>query len=76
MNSFELHHAHYLSTTSYSWNVMLKFADVNLKLISDMESRLKGDISTTYKRYAEANNEFFNSRMLTKLHHISCTCRQ
>ena len=55
---------------------MLKFADVNLKLISDMESRLKGDISTTYKRYAEANNAFFNSKMLTKLHHISCTCRQ
>ena len=33
-NSFELDPAHYLSTPGYSWDGMLRFIDVNLKLIS------------------------------------------
>ena len=37
MNSFELNPAHFLSTPSYSWNALLKFTDVNLKLISYIE---------------------------------------
>ena len=43
---------------------MLKFIDVNLKLISDIgkcqfiESSIRGGISMTCKNYAEANNKF------------------
>ena len=36
MNSFELDPAHYLSTPGYSWYA-LRFTDVNLKSISDIE---------------------------------------
>ena len=35
--SFELDSANYLSTTGYSWDAMLRFNDVNLKLTSDIE---------------------------------------
>ena len=34
MNSFELDFAHYLSTLDYSWDAMLSFSDLNLRLIS------------------------------------------
>ena len=37
MGSFELDPAHYLSTSGYSWDVMLRFTNFNLKLISDIE---------------------------------------
>ena len=37
INSSELDPAHYLSTPGYSWDTMLRFGDVNLKLISDFE---------------------------------------
>ena len=38
INSSELDPAHYLSTPGNNWNAMLKFTDVNLKLISDLKS--------------------------------------
>ena len=38
INSFELDPAHYLSTHCYIWDGMLRFNDVNLKLISDIET--------------------------------------
>ena len=38
INSFELEPAYYVSTPSYSWDAMLRFTDINLKLISDIES--------------------------------------
>ena len=48
MNSFELDFAHYLSTLGYSWDAMLSFSDLNLRLISVIgkhqfiESTLRG----------------------------------
>ena len=63
----ELDPAHYLSTPGYSWKRMLRFTDVSLKLISDIEkyqlfeSAIKGGISIICKRYAEANNKFLKS---------------
>ena len=36
INSVELDPAHYLSTPGYSWDAVLMFTDVNLKLISDI----------------------------------------
>ena len=67
INSFELDPAYYLSTPGYSWNPLLWFTDVNLKLISDIEkyqffeSTIKGGISMIFKGYAEANNKFLKS---------------
>ena len=48
MNSIELDFAHYLSTLGYSWDAMLSFSDLNLRLISVIgkhqfiESTLRG----------------------------------
>ena len=36
INSFELVPAQHLSILGYSWDAMLKFTDVNLKIISDI----------------------------------------
>ena len=36
IKSFELDSAHYVSTPGYSWDAMLRFTDVNSKLISDI----------------------------------------
>ena len=38
ITSFELDPGHYLSTSGYGWDAMLKYNDVNLKLISGIES--------------------------------------
>ena len=67
MNSFELDFAHYLSTLGYSWDAMLSFSDLNLRLISVIgkhqfiESTLRGCIYLTFKEYAEARNKFSKS---------------
>ena len=67
INSCELDPAYYLSTPGYSWDAMLRFTDVNLKLISDIEkyqffeSTIRGGISMICKGYAEANNKFLKS---------------
>ena len=37
INSFELEPAHYVSTPAYSWDAMLRFTDINLKFISDID---------------------------------------
>ena len=37
INCFEVNPARYLSTPGYSWDTMLRFTDVNLKLTSDIE---------------------------------------
>ena len=64
INSFEFDPAHYLFTLGCSWDALLRFTDVNLKLISDiekyqfMESTIRGGISMICKGYPEASNEF------------------
>ena len=63
MNSFEFDPNHYLSTPGYSWDAMLRFTDVNVKLMSDIkkyqfiESILIGGVSMICLGYAEVNNE-------------------
>ena len=67
INSFELDPTYYLSTPSYAWDAMLRFTDVTLKLISDVEkyqfieSTIRGGISMIYKGYAEAYNKLLKS---------------
>ena len=56
---------------------MLRFADVNLNLISDVEkyklveSRISGNIYIVCKSYAKANNKFLKSYDSTNLLHVS-----
>ena len=58
---FELDPTYYFSSPGYSLNALLRFTDVNLKLISDVEkyqfieSTIRGGISLICKGYAEAN---------------------
>ena len=64
---FELDPAHFVSTPDYSWDAMLRFLDIDLKLISDvkkhqfLESAIRGGISMIRKSYAEGNNKFLGS---------------
>ena len=65
-NLFELDCAPYVSTPGYSWDAMLRFTGVNLKLISDIKmyqfiETIKGGISMICKGYAKANNELLKS---------------
>ena len=54
-------------TPGYSWDTMLRFTDVNLKLISDIEkyqfteSAIMGGIAMISKAYAEVNDKFLKS---------------
>ena len=69
---FELDPAHYLSTPHYSSSTMLKFFDINLKLISDIEKfqfivcTICGRISIICKGYTEANNKFLKTYNVNK----------
>ena len=64
INSYELDMDYYLSTLGYSWDAMLKFTDVNLKLTSDIEkyqfieSTIRGGaISIICKEFAKASKK-------------------
>ena len=67
INSFELDPAYYLSTPGYCWDAMLRFTNVNSKIISDtkkyqfVESMTRGGISMICNGYAEANNKLLKS---------------
>ena len=56
----------YLSTPSYTWDTMKKFAAVTIKLIWD----IAGGISMTSKGYVEVKIDNSNCRILRSLHHI------
>ena len=79
INSFELDPAYYLSSPGYSWDAMLRFTDINVKLISDIkkyqffESMLMGGISMIFLGYEEANRA---SRKFppTKIMDHRCSC--
>ena len=63
INSYELDMDYYLSTLGYSWDAMLKFTDVNLKLTSDIEkyqfieSTIRGAISIICKEFTKASKK-------------------
>ena len=64
---FELDPGYYLSSPDCSWNTVLRFADVNLKIISDIEkkqfigSTIRVGISMIRKSYAEAYHKFLKA---------------
>ena len=64
LEKYPLGPADYLSTPGYSWDALLRFQGVNLKLILDIEkyqfveSTIKGGIALICNGYVEANNKF------------------
>ena len=58
---------YYLSTTSLSWDAMLKITKIQLELISDpdmymfFEKGTRGGISFISNRYSKANNKYLKS---------------
>ena len=67
INYFQLDPTYYLSAAGYSKDEMLRFPDVNLKLISDIgqyqfvESTVRGGVSMIFKGYAKVYNNLFKS---------------
>ena len=55
------------STPAYSWDAMLRFKHVDLKLISDIEkyrlieNKIRGGVFMIFKGYDEAKNKFLKS---------------
>ena len=64
---YELDPCHYFRSPRLSWDAMLKMAEIELKLISDIdmyffvEKRLRGGISYIAKRFSKTNNKYIQS---------------
>ena len=58
---------HYFRSPRLTWDAMLKMAEIELKLISDIdmyffvEKRLRGGISYIAKRFSKTNNKYIQS---------------
>ena len=67
MKFYGLDPCHYFSSPGLSWDAMLKVTGVKLEKISDIdkylfiEKGLRGGVSYTAKRYAEANNKYIEN---------------
>lgn len=61
---YELDIAHYYTLPGYSWDCMLKFTNVQIELISDIdhlmfvEKSLRGGISQVSNRHCKTNNKY------------------
>ena len=62
LKNYKLDPCHYVSTPGLSWDSMLKYTEVNLELMTDVdmhqffERGIRGGISVITHRYAKANN--------------------
>ena len=62
MNAYKLHPLHYLTAPASSWDVLIKYTNINLKLLTDIdmhmfiEKGMRSGISMVSKRHAKANN--------------------
>ena len=70
LENYKLDPCYYVSTPGLSWDAMLKYTEVNLELITDVdihqfiERGIRGGISVITHRHAKANNpymKFYNS---------------
>lgn len=64
--NYKLDPAHYFTTPGLSWDAMLKYTQVELDLMTDVdmlmfiEKGVRGGISQCSKRYSEANNKYMD----------------
>ena len=62
MNAYKLDPLHYLTAPGLSWDALLKYTNINLELLIDIdmhmfiEKGMRGGISMLSKRHAKANN--------------------
>ena len=72
MNTYELDPANYYTLPGYSWDALLKYTNVKLELITDVdmylfiEKGLRGGISMASQRYGKANNKYMQDYDETK----------
>lgn len=74
LKTHNLDPAHYLTLPSLSWDAMLKYTGVRLKLIKDvemytfLERGLRGGFSCAVRKFVKSNNKFvpnYNSQLPT-----------
>ena len=64
MNTYKLDPLHYYTAPSLSWDALLKYTEIDLELLTDIDMHLfiekgmRGGISMVSKRHANANNPY------------------
>lgn len=67
LNAYGLDPAHYLTIPSLSWDAMLKYTQIELELLTDIDmlhffkKGIRGGVSTCVKRMSKANNPMLNN---------------
>ena len=62
MGSYKLDPLHYYTTPGLSWDALLKYTNINLELLTDIDMRMfiekgmRGGVSMVSKRHTKANN--------------------
>ncbi|KAK4886133.1 hypothetical protein RN001_002404 [Aquatica leii] len=67
MHTYKLDPAHYYTVPGYTWDAMLKFTQIELELISDIdmlmfvERGIRGGLSQCSMKYSKANNKYLDN---------------
>jgi len=68
LNIYQLDPAHYYTLPSLSFDALLKYTNIELELLTDVEiyqffeAGIRGGVASINKRYAEANNKYMGDK--------------